>query len=212
MAVGEPVILTRSKFRTASDQGTMEGRSRMSATIPSASVLAAVAGLLLATGVVAQSDNQIAYVHVASAQQRLRYLATATIWADPGNVTPEMVLAGRPQKQSELAAAIKGQPLSCRFANPGKSLGGNTPKFSCVTAGGTTIRVKYSDGSKDGNREIFSAVAAARLLWALGFVSDPIYPITIDCRDCPANPMSGEGPRARRTLPPRPGPTHRHGP
>ena len=68
-----------------------------------------------------------------------------------------------------------------------------------MTPDGTTIRVKYSDGSKDGNREIFSAVAAAKLMWALGFISDPIYPITLDCRDCPANPMSGEGPRARRS-------------
>ena len=68
-----------------------------------------------------------------------------------------------------------------------------------MTPGGTTIRVKYSDGSKDGNREIFSAVVAAKLLWTLGFLSDPIYPITIDCRDCPANPMSGEGARAKRS-------------
>ena len=139
-------------------------------------------------------------MHVGSAQQRLRYLATAKIWSDPGDVTPEMVLAGRPLKQSEgLEAALRGQPLSCGFAKPGNTLGGNTPKFACLTPGGTTIRVKYSDGSKGGNREIFSAVAAARLLWALGFVSDPIYPITIDCRDCPADPMSGAGPRARRS-------------
>jgi hypothetical protein len=62
-----------------------------------------------------------------------------------------------------------------------------------------TLRVKYSDGSKDRNRENFSAVAAAKLMWALGFVSDPIYPITLDCRDCPADPMSGAGPRARRS-------------
>ena len=49
----------------------------MSAKILSASALAGVAGLVLATSVVAQSDNQIAFVHVAGAQQRLRYLATA---------------------------------------------------------------------------------------------------------------------------------------
>ena len=85
------------------------------------------------------------------------------------------------------------------FRESRTSLGGNTPKFSCVTAGGTTIRVKYSDGSKGGNREIFSAVAAAKLLWVLGFKSDPIYPITIDCSDCPADPMLGEGSRARRS-------------
>jgi hypothetical protein len=173
----------------------------MSAKILSAAVRVAVAGLVLATSVVAQSDNQVAFVHVAGAQQRLRYLATAKIWSDPGEVTPEMVQKGRPLKQQSeaLEAALRGEPLPCDFAKPGRVLGGNTPKFACVTADGTTIRVKYSDGSKDGNREIFSAVAAAKLLWALGFVSDPIYPITLDCRDCPADPMSGAGPRARRS-------------
>jgi hypothetical protein len=173
----------------------------MSAKILSPSARVAVAGLVLATNVVAQSDKQVAFVHVADAKQRLRYLATAKIWSDPGAVTPEMLQAGRPLKQQSeaLEAALRGQPLPCDFAKPGKELGGNTPKFSCVTPDGTTIRVKYSDGSKDGNREIFSAVAAAKLLWALGFVSDPIYPITLECRDCPTNPMSGAGTRAKRS-------------
>ncbi len=174
----------------------------MSATI-SASARVAVAALVFTTSAVAQvaQSDQIAFVRLAGAEHRMRYLANARIWADPGDVTPEMVISGRPLKQQseELEAALKGQPLPCDFAKPGKELGGNTPKFSCVTPGGTTIRVKYSDGSKDGNREIFSAVASAKLVWALGFVSDPIYPITIDCRDCPADPMSGEGPRARRS-------------
>ena len=179
----------------------------MSARISSASALAAVAALILTSVVVAQSDPQaqsgpqISVLHTAGVQQRLRYLATARIWSDPGDVTPEMITAGRPLKQRSegVEAVLRGQPLPCEFATEGKKLGGNTPKFSCTTPGGTTIRVKYSDGTKDGNREIFSAVVAAKLLWALGFVSDPVYPITIDCRDCPANPMSGEGPRARRT-------------
>ena len=173
----------------------------MSAKIRLASGLVAVATLVPIIGVVAQSGNEIAYMRVAGAQQRARYLATARIWSDPGEVTPEMVTAGRPLKQQSegLEAALRGQPLPCDFAKPGKDLGGNTPKFACVTPGGTTIRVKYSDGSKDGNREIFSAVVAATLLWALGFVSDPIYPITIDCKDCPADPMAGTGSRARRS-------------
>ena len=88
----------------------------MSAKILSASALVAVAGLVLATSLVAQSDNQIAFVHVAGAQQRLRYLATAKIWSDPGDVTPEMVPAGRPLEQSEgLQAALRGEPLPCTF-------------------------------------------------------------------------------------------------
>ncbi len=60
--------------------------------------------------------------------------------------------------------------------------------------------MKYSDGSKGGNREVFSAVAASRLLWSLGFRSDPIYPVSIDCHDCPADPMSGKGAREQRTF------------
>jgi hypothetical protein len=83
-------------------------------------------------------------------------------------------------------------------SNQGTPSAGNTPKFACRTPGGRTIRVKYGDGSKNGNREIYSAVAAARLVWFLGFESDPIYPITIDCNDCPADPMSGTGPRTHR--------------
>ena len=175
----------------------------MSAKILSACALVAVAELVLAATVVAQSDNQVAFVHVAGAQQRLRYLATAKIWSDPGEVTPEMVLEGRPLKQSEgLEAALRGEPLPCTFATPGKDLGGNTPKFACLTPGGTTIRVKYSDGSKDGNREIFSAVAAAKLLWTLGFV------IRSDLSDhdrlprLPGRPDGGLG-TTRQTLVPR---------
>ena len=59
--------------------------------------------------------------------------------------------------------------------------------------------VEVTDGSKNGNREVFSAVAESRLLWALGFNSDPIYPILIDCRDCPKDPMSGKGPREQHS-------------
>ena len=173
----------------------------MSAKIRLASAVVAVATLVPIIGIFAQSGKEIAYVRVAGAPQRLRYLATARIWSDPGEVTPEMVTAGRPLKQQSegIEAVLRGQPLPCDFATPGKDLGGNTPKFACKTPGGTTIRVKYSNGSKDGNREIFSAVVAAKLLWALGFVSDPIYPITIDCKDCPADPMAGTGSRARRS-------------
>jgi len=36
------------------------------------------------------------------------------------------------------------------------------------------------------------------LAWSLGFHSDPIYPVSIDCHDCPADPMSGKGARAQR--------------
>ena len=90
----------------------------MSAKILSASARVAVAGWLLATSVVAQSDNQIAFVHVAGAQQRLRYLATAKIWSDPGDVTPEMVQAGRPLNSSRRNSRPHFAASRCRAVSP----------------------------------------------------------------------------------------------
>ncbi len=60
----------------------------MSKKILSASARVAVAGLVLATTVVAQSDKELAFVHVAGAQQRLRYLAARQDLVRPGRGDP----------------------------------------------------------------------------------------------------------------------------
>jgi len=153
--------------------------------------------------VVAQSAGagqpQVTFVQVDKAK-RLQYLGTATIWSDPGNLTPAALLAGQPlQDGSGVEAALKGTPFTCTFSQPGKSMGGATKKFACTTASGKTIRVKYTEPSKTSNREVFATVAASRLLWALGFTSIPVYPIVLDCLDCPDDPSEGTGKKAKRT-------------
>ncbi len=60
-------------------------------------------------------------------------------------------------------------------------LGGNTPKFLCTLSSGETVKVKYG---RD-NGEVFAEVAASRLLWALGFGADRVYPVRVRCRGCP---------------------------
>jgi hypothetical protein len=146
-----------------------------------------------------RADEPFAFVQVSRSQQRLEYLATARIWSDPGPLTPEDLRRGpRRDLPPAVARALTGDPLPCSFVKPGKALGGKTPKFVCRTAGGATIRVKYTDGTEKGNREVFSLVAATRLMWALGFEADPIYPVTVICQDCPADPMTGSGAPAER--------------
>ena len=149
--------------------------------------LLATLALAVATAtpvVVAAQSPQVAFVQVDKAK-RMQYLATATIWSDPGNLTPAALLAGPPlQDGSGVEAALKGTPFPCTFAQPGKSMGGATKKFACTTSTGKTIRVKYTEPSKTSNREVFATVAASRLLWALGFTSHPVYPIALDCLDC----------------------------
>ena len=148
----------------------------------------------------AKADKpKVAFVLVDKAK-RLEYLANATIWSDPGNLTPAALRAGSPLHDgSGVEAALNGTPFPCTFAEPGKTLGGASKKFSCTTKAGKTIRVKFTEASKAGNREVFATVAASRLMWALGFTSHPVYPIALQCLDCPEDPMSGDGPRATRT-------------
>lgn len=164
-----------------------------------ASAVVILLPLAPAWGQPAPDGPPFAFVQVSSPEQRLRYLAEARIWSDPGPLTPEDLSNGpKVRLPPAVERAGAGETVPCIFVKPGKALGGKTPKFTCRTPGGATIRVKYTDGTKEGNREVFSLVAATRLLWALGFDADPVFPIAVDCQDCPEDPMSGEGPRGAR--------------
>jgi hypothetical protein len=64
-----------------------------------------------------------------------------------------------------------------------KKYNGNTPKFGCGLAPDEVVKVKY--GAE--NSEVYVGVAATRLLRALGFGADELYPVHVDCRGCPAD-------------------------
>lgn len=69
--------------------------------------------------------------------------------------------------------------VRCTFKD--EEMGGKTPKFTCVLPGGDDLKVKY--GRENG--EVYAEVAATRLLWALGFGADRMYPVKVDCIGCP---------------------------
>ena len=64
-----------------------------------------------------------------------------------------------------------------------KKYRGKTPKFGCALAPDEVVKVKY--GAE--NTEVYAGVAATRLLRALGFGADELYPVHVDCRGCPAD-------------------------
>ena len=87
-----------------------------------------------------------------------------------------------------------GATVTCDYrADP---LGGRTPKFACAVAPGDVVKVKYG---RD-NGEVYAGVAATRLLWALGFGADAIYPVHVICRGCPKQLAQAGSP-----APPEPG-------
>jgi hypothetical protein len=69
--------------------------------------------------------------------------------------------------------------VDCKYLD--KELSGRSPKFACMRAGGDELKVKF--GGTNG--EVFGEVAASRLLWALGFGADHMYPVKVICHGCP---------------------------
>ena len=74
--------------------------------------------------------------------------------------------------------------VPCTFAFPEEPLSGTTPKFECEVAPDDVVKVKY--GKENG--EVYAEVAASRLLWALGFIVDRMYPVQVVCLYCPDDP------------------------
>jgi hypothetical protein len=69
--------------------------------------------------------------------------------------------------------------IACTYRD--EELGGRSPKFACMRAGDDELKVKF--GGTNG--EVYAEVAATRLLWALGFGADHMYPVKVTCHGCP---------------------------
>src|SRR5262249_53780109 len=67
-------------------------------------------------------------------------------------------------------------------------LDGNSPKFDCRVPDGTVVKVKYGHGEVEGE------VLSTRLLWALGFGADRMYPAVVVCHGCAADPWKDRRP------------------
>ena len=78
-------------------------------------------------------------------------------------------------------AFAPGETVTCDYVDD--KLGGTSPKFACAVSPGDVVKVKY--GRHNG--EVYAGVAATRLLWALGFGADAMYPVHVICRGCPAS-------------------------
>jgi len=100
-------------------------------------------------------------------------LSRAQVW-QPTNVESMDVRQG-PRDSGAFAPMAT---VNCRHVE--KDATGKTPKFACVV-GGDELKVKYG---RD-NGEIYAEVAASRLLWALGFGADRVYPVRVICAGCP---------------------------
>ena len=113
--------------------------------------------------------------------ERRRLLQRAHVW-QPINTASLNMLVGPPVP----AAQRVDDDVKCTFVFPDKPLSGNTPKFRCELGPKDVVKIKYGDT----NAEVYSEVVGSRLLWALGFKADGMYPARVTCVGCPSDPFA----------------------
>jgi len=108
--------------------------------------------------------------------ERVALLRRAQVW-QPTDIPAVDIKRG----PDEPGAFSPNEVVVCDYID--RKLTGKSPKFECKLESGDEVKVKH--GRENG--EVYGEVAATRLLWALGFGADRMYPVRVICHGCPAN-------------------------
>jgi hypothetical protein len=143
-------------------------------------VLVAILAIISASCVTLPARRQSAPVKPGRpADQRTAVLARAQVWR------PMDVGSADLRKGPQLPGGFPlNATVTCDYLD--KKLGGLSPKFACRLPNGDELKVKYGGD----NGEVYGELLATRLLWALGFGADAMYPLNVICRGCP-RPLGG---------------------
>jgi hypothetical protein len=122
----------------------------------------------------------IAYALLASEglpakESRASLIARAQVWMPTDVATMDIKTGPADPDTFPFLATVP-----CEYSN--KKLAGRSPKFACKIGAKDEAKVKFGGA----NGEVYAEVAATRLLWALGFGADRMYPVRVICRRCPA--------------------------
>ena len=124
-----------------------------------------------------------------SKEQRLEVIRRAQVW------TPTPVSSMDIQRGPESPKSFTPDELVvCDYVD--KKLNGKSPKFTCRLQDNDEVKVKF--GRTNG--EVYAEVAATRLLWALGFGADRMYPVRVECHGCPPDFKGAPQPNAKPVI------------
>jgi hypothetical protein len=140
---------------------------------------AASIGAVVLTGCHGRGDSHAVRSETAS-NRRKAAIAAARVWTPP-STSPEAVDFGA--NTPGMGFIDAADDVDCDFRL--EPIGGTTPKFYCTMRNGDRVKVKY--GAE--NPEILAAVAASRLMSALGFAVDRMMLVhSVRCHGCPPFP------------------------
>jgi hypothetical protein len=122
---------------------------------------------------------------------RASVIARSRVWT-PTNIRAMDLKAG----PSGPGAFPFRATVVCDYSD--KNMSGRSPKFACVIGRDDDVKVKFGGN----NGEVYGEVLATRLLWALGFGADRMYPVNVICRGCPAEFLGIERPNGESRFDP----------
>jgi len=134
----------------------------------------------------AKSDKDSESKKKWTKDERRDLVKKAQVWA-PTNI-PSMDMRLGPRGPE---AFQPGQDVACDYVYD-EVLPGTSRKFNCAITKDDVVKVRY--GEENGKVE--GEVIATRLLWALGFGADGVYPVNVHCRGCSADPWVNRRPAA----------------
>ena len=147
--------------------------------VPAGAVLA-LSLLMTASGSAQKNpDPPVSPLKQMTKEARLAVIRRAQVWTSTN--IPEMDLKAGPQGHG---AFPLNEMVTCDYVEAKPS--GNSPKFDCAISPGDVVKVKYGKG----NGEVQAEVLSTRLLWALGFGADRMYPVRVTCRGCSPDPSN----------------------
>jgi len=113
---------------------------------------------------------------------RLAFIRQARLWTSTD--VPHMDLRAGP---AGAGAFHPNEMVTCDYVD--RKIPGTTRKFYCAIGADDVVKVRYGPH----NGEVEGSVLATRLLWALGFVADRVYPVRVTCRGCSSDPWQQRG-------------------
>ncbi len=124
-----------------------------------------------------------------SEDERTEYLNKSISWLS--DICPNNIRLDGPIQKKSWKQFSYNETVECSFQEPDLTdpPNGKTPKFWCLDKEGNSFKVKYENlDTGERNDGIFGEILSTRLFWMLGFPSDSIYPVRINCSNCPQKP------------------------
>lgn len=139
--------------------------------------------VITAAGACATTGTRTSAASQKKIDPRTAVIERARVWTPTNVATMDLKMGPQGSGSFPFRATI-----TCDYLD--KKLSGRSPKFPCLIDRDDELKVKF--GGTNG--EVYGEVLATRLLWALGFPADRMYPVNVICKGCPAEFLGIERP------------------